>query len=244
MNRRLIFLNVLLGCLLIWAGLQWRSEILAEKARVRKMLAGKVPPLPATPLPALPGQPPVLATGYNTVAQKLLLHPSRNPDIEVEPPPPPPPPEPMPPLPKYHGAMNLDGEPVAILSVGKERSQEVKAGQLIGQFKLLDVTTRDITFQWKDQQVRKPLNELLDRSQAENQQAPTSNAPSVGATAPPPPPPAVKSQVGPVGDASVFGRRACDPNDSYADGAVVDGWRKTSSSTPFGKACFWEKAGK
>jgi len=58
------------------------------------------------------------------------------------------------------------------------------------------------------------------------------------------PPPAIKSNVGPVGEASVFGRRACDPNDSYPEGAVVDGWRKTSSTTPFGRACFWERAGK
>jgi len=55
---------------------------------------------------------------------------------------------------------------------------------------------------------------------------------------------ASREVLGPVGEASVFGRRACDPNDSYPDGAVVDGWRKASSTTPFGKACFWEKAGR
>ncbi len=243
MNRKIIALNVLLAALMIWAGIQWRGEYLAAKAREARMLKGRIPPHAAIPLPALPVPPPVQATTYNTVAQKLLLHPSRNPDIEVEPPPPPPPPEPMPPLPKYHGSMNLDGEAVAILSVGNNRFQEVKAGQRIGQFTLLDVNTRDITFQWKDQQVRKSLNEILDRSQAEAaaSSASASNGPAPAAPAAPPAP-AIKSQTGPVGDVSQFGRRACDPNDSYPAGAVVDGWRKVSSPTPFGAACFWERA--
>jgi hypothetical protein len=85
------------------------------------------------------------------------------------------------------------------------------------------------------------LSQLLDQSQSEPAQ-PAAGAPNSGNAAPaPPPPPAVKTQVGPVGETSVFGRRACDPNDSYPDGAVVSGWRKTSSTSPFGKACFWEQ---
>jgi hypothetical protein len=66
-----------------------------------------------------------------------------------------------------------------------------------------------------------------------------NNAPAVVQA---PAAPVAKTQVGPVGDTSVFGRRACDPNDSYAEGAVVDGWKKTSSTTPFGRACFWERS--
>jgi hypothetical protein len=247
-NRKLILLNVLLAGLVIWAGMQWRTQYLAEKNRETRMYHGAPPPAKVIPPPPIPAQPPVQATGYNTVAQKLLLHPTRNPDIPIDPPPPPPPPEPMPALPKFHGAMNLDGEPVAILSAGDTRFHETKIGQTIGQFKLVDVNTRDITFQWKDQQVRKSLSELMDRAQAEAQQAGAGTGSGSGgaaAQAPPPAPaPAVKSQVGPVGETSVFGRRACDPNDSYPDGAVVDGWRKSSSTTPFGKACFWERAGR
>ena len=134
--------------------------------------------------------------------------------------------------------MNLDGTAVAILSVGNDRFREVKPGDRIGQFTLLDVNTKDITFQWKDQQVRKSLEEILDRSQAEAS-APAGSNPAPAAA---PQAPAIKSQVGPVGEASQFGRRACDPNDSYPTGAVVDGWRKVSSPTPFGAACFWERA--
>jgi len=134
--------------------------------------------------------------------------------------------------------MNLDGVATAILSAGDKQFQEIKPGQMIGQFKLIDVNTRDITFEWNHQQVRKTLDELLDRSVADNA-ANNSSAPAAQTA---PPAPAIKSNIGPVGDTSVFGRRACDPNDSYPDGAVVDGWRKTSSTTPFGKACFWERA--
>jgi hypothetical protein len=200
------------------------------------MRNAKVNPVQPRPLPVIPPQPPVLATSYNNVAQKLLLHPSRNPDIAVDPPPPPPPPEPMPPLPKYHGSMNLDGVATAILSAGGKNYQEIKPGEMIGQFKLINVNTKDITFEWKDQQVRKSVDDLLDHTIVDNGNSATNAAA--------PPPPAVKSQVGPVGETSVFGKRACDPNDSYPEGAVVDGWRKASSTSPFGKACFWEPAGK
>lgn len=235
MNRKLIVLNVLLAGLLIWAGVQWRNQVQAARARESKMMADKPKLAPPSPLPALPAQPPVQATGYNTVAQKLLLHPTRNPDIIEDPPPPPPPPPPMPPLPKYHGSMNLDGVATAVLSIGADRFQEIKPGETIGQFKLIDVNTRDITFEWNHQQVRKTLDELLDRTVVDTA---ANNAPAAVQA----PAPVAKTQVGPVGDTSVFGRRACDPNDSYPEGAVVDGWKKTSSTTPFGRACFWERS--
>jgi len=239
LNRKLILLNVALAGVLVYAGMAWRNEYRAAKERERKLLAAKVQPAPVGPWAPLPNQLPVMATGYADVAQKLLLHPSRNPSIPVEPPPPPPPPEPMPPLPKYHGSMNLDGEAVAILSMGNNPFQEVKAGGEIGQFKLVDVNTRDITFQWKDQQVRKTLNELLDRSAAEAVSA--NNTPAAIA---PVPPPQIKTQVGPVGDESGFHTKACDPNDSYSVGSVVGGYRKTMSPTPFGQACSWVQVGK
>jgi hypothetical protein len=238
-NRKLILLNVLLAGLLVWAGIQWRNQYLAAKARQLKMRNAKVNPVQPSPLPVIPPQAPVLATSYNNVAQKLLLHPSRNPDIAIDPPPPPPPPEPMPPLPKYHGSMNLDGVATAILSAGGKNYQEIKPGEMIGQFKLVDVNTKDITFEWKDQQVRKSVDDLLDHTIVDNGNSATNAA---GAAAPPPP--AVKSQLGPVGDTNQFGTRSCDPNDSYAEGSVVDGWRKTSSTSPFGKACLWVRAGK
>jgi hypothetical protein len=242
-NRKLILLNVVLLGLVAWAGTQWRNQYLAAKARQLRMRNAKVTPPPMIPPPPIPSQPPVLATSYDTVAQKLLLHPSRNPNIPVDPPPPPPAPEPMPPLPKYHGSMNLDGVATAILSAGGKNYQEIKPGQMIGAFKLIDINTKDITFEWKDQQVRKPLDELLDHTVVDDGNTATTAAAAAAANAAPPPP-AIKSQIGPKGETSVFGTRPCDPNDSYPEGAVVDGWRKSSSTNPFGKACFWQPAGK
>src|ERR1700736_1106209 len=102
----MMLLNAVLAALLIFAGYQWRTQYAAAKDRARQMREAK--PQAAAPAQLVPlrDQAAVLATGYNEVPQKLLLHPSRNPDI---PPPPveaPPPPPPMPPLPKYHGTMN------------------------------------------------------------------------------------------------------------------------------------------
>ena len=242
MNRKMILLNAVLAAVLIFAGYQWRSVYVAAKEKQRKMLAAKPHPVPPAPFVPLQNQPPVMATGYNQVAQKLLLHPSRNPDLPLPDPIVEPPPPPMPPLPKYHGSMNLDGAPVAVLSE-KENTpfQEVKAGETIGQFKLVDVNTRDITFEWRNQQVRKTLNEILDRSSASS----SNNNNNAASSAPaPPPPPQVKSQVGPVGETSQFNTKGCDPNDNYPDGAVVNGFRKVSRPTPFGKACVWEAVGR
>jgi hypothetical protein len=233
-----MLLNVVLAAVLAFAGYQWRNEILAAKARELKTSQATVKAGPVDPFVPLQNQPPVQATGYNDVAQKLLLHPSRNPALPLpDPPPPPPPPAPMPALPRYHGSMNLDGTPVAILSEGGSAFQEVRPGGTIGQFKLIDVNTRDLTLEWNGQQVRKTLNELLDRKAAEAAVA-SANASAAA------PAPAAKSQIGPAAPTDQFGNKACDPNDSYDTGAVVNGWKKASLPTPFGNACRWEPAGK
>ena len=80
---------------------------------------------------------------------KILFHPSRDPNVPVELPPPPPPPPPMPELPRYHGQMNLGDGPMALL-VEKPGMPEkaIKPGETIGQFKLVDVNTNEITFAW------------------------------------------------------------------------------------------------
>jgi hypothetical protein len=241
-NRRLILLNVVLAGVLGFAGYQWRNEIREAQARAEKTRKAAIKSAPVQPFVPLENQPAVLATGYNDVAQKLLLHPSRNPALPVVEPPPPPPPQPMPPLPKYHGSMNLDGGPVAILSE-KENAQfeEVRPGGMIGQFKLIDVNTRDITFEWNGQQVRRTLDDLLDRKAADAANAAYMAAAAANAPAAPA---AVKAQIGPSGPTNQFGTRGCDPNDSYPTGAVVDGWRKAAIPTPFGVVCRWEQVGR
>jgi hypothetical protein len=241
LKRKVVVLNVVLGVVVIFAGIQFRSEWKAAKAREAATLPG--PPVKAPPVPPyrpLPVGEAVLSAGYNPIAQKDLFDPSRNPNVELPPPPAPPPPPPMPPLPRYHGQMNLDGI-TAILSEAPNSAQTpVKLGDAIGQFKLVDVSTQEIVFEWSatGETVRKRLDDLMDRA-SQSSNAPVASASSQA----PPPPPVIKTPKGP-GEDTGRGFKRCDPTDSTPDGAVVDGYRKVSYPTPFGPACRWDPLGK
>ena len=144
----------------------------------------------------------------------------------------------MPALPLFHGQMNLGDGPMALL-VEKAGSPEkaIKPGETIGQFKLVDVNTSEITFAWtfNGELARRSLRELADTTQA----VVSDSRSSAGASAPPPPPPVIKSALGP-GEATPYGSKTCLPNDNSPDGTVVGGYRKVSIATPFGKSCLWD----
>ena len=241
MNRKLILLDVVLAGAVVYAGVKLRDSYQAEKAREAALKRVKVKPIATPPFTPLPSDPPVVPTGYKDVAMNLLFHPTRNPTEVVDPPPPPPPPPPMPELPRYHGQMNLGDGPIVIL-VEHPGSPEksMKVGDQIGQFKLADVNTNEITFQWTfdGQTVRRTLAQLADNSapaQQASENRPASNAPL------PPPPPVVKRELGP-GEITQFGFKTCQPEDSSPEGTVKDGFRKVISQTPFGKSCRWDPA--
>jgi hypothetical protein len=168
---------------------------------------------------------------------KNLFHPSRDPNVPVELPPPPPPPPPMPGVPLFHGQMNLGDGPMALL-VEKPGMPEkaIKPGETIGQFKLVDVNTSEITFAWtfNGEVVRRSLSEMTDRTvsaaAADTRSSPAASAPA---------PLVVKSTVG-AGEITQFGFRDCLPNDSSPEGTVDHGFRKTITTTPFGKSCRWD----
>ncbi len=240
MNRKLVVLNAVLLLVVVFGGVQLRNQHEAAKARQAALLAVRVAPVPAPPFVPLPNDPPVLPSGYKDVAMKDLFHPSRNPDVEVPPPPAPPPPPPMPELPRFHGQMNLDGDVITLLAE-KTGSPEkaIKPGETIGQFKLVDVNTSEITFAWtfNGQVVRRSLSSIMDR---------TAAAPVVGSDARRSPPPAapltappIKSAVGP-GELTGQGTRLCDVNDNTPAGTVVNGFKKTEGRTPFGAFCVWD----
>ena len=238
MKRRIVILNVVLAAVVVFAGLQLRNQWQAAKAREAATLrAAPVKPAPPPPYSPLPGAEPVLSAGYQDIAQKMLFDPSRNSTVVVEVPAPPPP-KPMPALPRYHGQMNLDGVAALLSETSNSAQIAVKPGDTIGEFKLVDVNTQELVFEWEGQQVHKRLDELADRG------APQSNATGASGGAPPPPPAAVaKTPTGP-GEATPQGYKTCNPNDSTPDGAVVDGFRKVSLATPFGAACRWDPVGK
>ena len=238
MNRKLVLLNVVLAAVVVYGGIQLRGAYQAEKAREAALKAKRIPPLPAPAYTALANDAPVLPSGYNYVAQKNLFHPSRDPNVPVELPPPPPPPPPMPEVPKYHGQMNLGDGPMAMLVEKPGMAEKaVKPGETIGQFKLVDVNTNEITFAWtfNGEIARRSLRELADSSQAA---APAADNRPAAAAAPPPPPP-VQAAYGP-GEITGFGFKTCVPNDTTPEGTVSGGFRKTITTTPFGKSCRWD----
>lgn len=139
----------------------------------------------------------------------------------------------MPPLPGYHGMMNIgDAGPMAFLSMGTGRNQAIHPGETIGPFKLLDVNSEEVVFEWDG----KPVRQALSRP------APDVSNGGNGRTEGPATPvePAKPALVGP-GEQTQFGNRTCNINDGNAAGAVVDGLRKVIYTTPFGQSCGWEK---
>ena len=167
MNRRLIFLNAVLAIVVVYGGVQLRNEYKAAKAREASLRRARITPAPAPPFVPLPSDAPVLPSGYKDVAMKNLFHPSRDPNVPVELPPPPPPPPPMPELPRYHGQMNLGDGPMALLVEKPGMSEKaLKPGDTIGQFKLVDVNTSEITFAWmfNGALARRSLRDLADNT--------------------------------------------------------------------------------
>ena len=241
MNRKLILLNAVLLLVVVYGGVQLRNQYQSAKARQAALRAVRIPPAPAPPFVPLPNDAPVLPSGYKDVAMQDLFHPSRNPNVEVPPPPAPPPPPPMPDLPRYHGQMNLAGELITLL-VEKPGMQEkaIKPGETIGQFKLVDVNTSEITFAWtfNGELARRSLSSMMDNTAAAGAAAGASDArPSTAPSAPQAP--QIKSAIGP-GELTGMGTRLCDPNDSTPAGSVVGGFRKTEGRTPFGSFCVWD----
>jgi hypothetical protein len=237
-NRKLVVLNAVLLLVVVFGGVQLRDQYQAAKARQAALRAVRISPAPALPWVPLANDAPVLPSGYRDVAMKDLFHPSRNPDVEVPPLPPPPPPPPMPDLPRFHGQANLGDGPFALL-VEKPgmREKAIKPGETIGQFKLVDVNTSEITFAWtfNGELVRRSLSSMVDQTAAAavGSDARSSPAPSA------PAPPQIKSAIGP-GELTGLGTRICDANDSTPAGTVVNGFRKTEGRTPFGSFCVWD----
>lgn len=239
MNRKLLLLNLALAGLAVYAGVGLHGMWLAAKARQSAELSKKTQPAPPPLYPPLQAPAPVMASGYADIAQKMLLDPSRNPNVPVEPPPPPPPPKPMPPLPVYHGMMNLGDGPTAILSLAANTPNEpIHPGEKIGEFTLLSVSRDGIDLDWEGHKVHRTLDEITVKNAAPAEPAPA--APAVVAAAPKAP--MVMQPMGPGKDTG-RGERLCAENDSMESGTISDGYRKVMKPGPFGQICYWEPVG-
>jgi hypothetical protein len=241
LKRKLWLLNtILLACIAV-GGYRLREQWRAARSREQAFLSQRASAGPAVST-SIPAPPAVTAANYLDVAQKMLFSRDRNPNVEIEPPPPP---KPMPPLPKAHGVMLLSDPPTAILSEKSGAAQKsYRPGDKIGQFKVVEVTTTEIEFEWEGKRVRRALEELADKG------PPVQAAAAVepGAAAPASPAPAgptanvigsnsSDSQAGPNNSSQP---RPCDPSDSSPEGTVQNGMKKVFSNTPFGRICRWD----
>ena len=130
----------------------------------------------------------------------------------------------------------LFGDPSIILSEKAGAPQKIyRAGDHVGDFTLVSFDNNHIVLDWDGESVDRPINALMAKIEGEPGGA------AKRATSAPPPPKPVATSLGPGADLGA-GYRACQPNDSNGSGAVVDGYRKVETATPFGKSCRWEVA--
>jgi hypothetical protein len=247
-------LDVVFAAGAIYFGVQLHSQWSASKAREAEAGRYHMTPAPPPAMAPLPHEPAVLPSGYKDIAVKTLFDKSRNPDIPVELPPPPPPPKDPPPLPSFHGMMDFgDGEgPIAIMSInGSAGPQEVHAGGMIGPFKLLSFSRREIALEWDGRVIHKRVDENGDSDKSAPAAAPAQGPVMLGggvipgvAAAPAQQAPVPTSDLGPGQNLSDTSKQ-CQAGDSAAAGAIVNGYRKDVRSTPFGgQQCMWTLVGK
>ncbi|MDE3197465.1 MAG: hypothetical protein KGN84_14035 [Acidobacteriota bacterium] len=237
MKPKLIALNLLLAVAI--AAVIWGAVLHIQELNREHRLAPAPHPaaVQTAPIPR-PDAPP--ATKYEDVAKKNLFSADRNDDIVIDAPKP----EdvkPMPPLPVVFGVMSLpSGVKASMAAKSGDASRMVKNGDTVGEFKIVALDPKDVTFDWNGKQISKHIEDLIDRSSREV----ASNAPA--AAAPPPPPPQAAAPKKPseasLGKEIDSSSRACVAGDSSAIGAVVNGYRKDGQQTPFGTMnCRWVK---
>jgi hypothetical protein len=238
LKRKLVLINLVLAGLTAAAGWRLRQDWLADKAHTEAVLKQKVKTPPPAAVAPLPKPDPFTGAAYGDIAQKMLFAKDRNPTVVIEVKAAPPP-KPMPPLPVLFGVMGLPSGMIAMMAERPDAPQRrVKVGEKVGEFKVVAMTPRDISFEWEDKKIDKKVDDLMSRANAQPPPAqssgPVNPANTAQAAAPGAPPAPAKPGVS-VGDQM----KSCDPGDTSPAGTVVDGFRKVVQVTPFGSACRW-----
>jgi len=253
LKRNLLLINVVLiaaACAMSW---YVRKTWLEELAREQKLHSQPLARIPVPPPPALPKVTPLDAPSYADIAVKNLFSRDRNPTPIPDPPPPPPPPKPMPPLPYARGVMLWDGIPptVVLSPPGRDEEKSYRAGDTIGEFKIVSVSNKEVVFEWDGKQIHKRLDELM----AQNAPPPQGNSGAAASAAAESPNNPASSRLGSALSTApseslskdvngpgkeVNGVRLCQPGDQSPVGTVMQGWKKLVNQTPFGITCRWE----
>jgi hypothetical protein len=242
MNRRILLLSLALLALAGSLGWLLRQRWLEARAHEQAVLNQPARLRTLSPPPSVPVAAPVSPADYVEVAQKTLFSKDRNPNLAVDPPPPPKPDPPLPPLPVYWGQMSF-GDPVVILTAAKAPEQKsYRAGDTVGDFKLVAFNDDSITFDWNGKQVERKLLELAPKEPQQAGAPPAALAPAAPAQitniAPAAPP---ASTVPPsVGVDMGGGYRGCVAGDNSPSGTEAGGYKKVIAKGLMGNSCHWE----
>ena len=247
MKPKLIALNLLLAAGVFTVA--WQARIRGQQARAERQAnlnvripAVKPPVVTPVPKPDAPA-----AVKYADVATKNLFTADRNPTVVIEPPKIEAP-KPMPALPVVYGTMGLPSGTKAIMAPKPgDPSKSVRAGDTVGDFKIVALNTEKVTFEWDGKQVEKRIEDLIDRSNtpvaAANRgpAAPAAAPASAGTPARGPGDNSGAAASGKPGAELTPSEKACT-GDNAASGTVVDGYRKQFTPSPFGAInCRWIK---
>jgi hypothetical protein len=242
---RLFLLNVLLLGGIAMATLKL-LELREETARREAMVHDSAPKLPqAKGTTGVVPPDRTVAANYLEIAARLLFSKDRNPTVIIAPPPV----IQMPAYPLAYGVLMVADPPIIMMAAKKGEGQKgYRAGDQIGDFKIVNFDSRLIVFEWDGKKYTKNIQELVDRDPQSaallnRQNTPAAPEPVAGA----PTPTGVQNlgsdiaPKGPHGPDMGGGNRACNAGDTAAPGTIADGYRKVVSDSPFGKVCRWEK---
>ena len=235
MSGKLILLDIALAAVAVYVGSLARDNWLEARKRAEVVLGQRVKPAPAPPFTPLAAPERLQAAAYGEVAQQTLFSPDRNPTVIVEVAPP----KPMPALPLVHGVLDLGDGAIAIMSAKKGDGQRrYRSGETIGEFKLVEISSRQLVLEWDGKQIAKKLDDLIDRSEPAAAAGDAPRAATQAAASPK----AVSASANPSAPGIDMGAglRACQRGDTSPAGTIVNGMKKVISNSPFGQICRWE----
>jgi hypothetical protein len=245
MKTNFIVWNLTMTVSLCLIGLLIHVQWLAASDRLARLHdpveMSSVPPLVRSAPPE-----PIDAAKYVNVARRYIFSQDRSPKRIADPPAP----EVlklMPELPIVFGVMGLpSGTAVFMADRVGAPGTTFRLEDTCGGFKIVALDSESITFEWSGKQITRNIKDLMDPSGgqilSERQKAipPQTQLHTVDNR----PIQAVPSNLTlkDLGDEITTTMRSCKQGETSADGAmVVDGYRKSSVSTPFGPLCRWRK---